>query len=82
MVAEPPLTEPPPEATAKVRVTPETGLSLASVTSTLGSVATAVPTVAAWPPPAFAVILPTGPAVVVKAVLAPVRELPSVAVTV
>ena len=82
VVAEEPLTEPPPEATAKVTLMPETGLSLASVTSTLGSVATDVPTVAVWPPPAFAVILAAGPAVVVKVALVPVLELESVAVTV
>ncbi len=63
VVAEPPVIEPPPEATAKVTATPETGLLFASVTSTLGLMATAVPTVADWLLPAFRVILVGGPAV-------------------
>ena len=40
------LTVPPPLATAKVTLTPLTGLLLASVTITLGAVATALPAVA------------------------------------
>src|SRR5512135_1285258 len=42
------LTVPPPPATANVTLTPATGLPCVSVTSTLGAVATAVPTVALW----------------------------------
>ena len=41
-----PVAEPPPDATAKVMVTPLTGLLLASFTITLGDVATAVPEMA------------------------------------
>ena len=40
--------EPPPEATAKVTPTPETGLPNWSLTMTLGAVETAVPTVVDW----------------------------------
>jgi hypothetical protein len=47
VVTEPtPDTDPPPEATANVTLTPLTGLLLASFTITLGNIATAVPTVA------------------------------------
>jgi hypothetical protein len=46
VVALPPVMLPPPVATANVTVTPETGLSNASRTRTLGAVVTAVPTVA------------------------------------
>ena len=46
VVAEPPSTDPPPEATAKVTERPGTGLPPASVTSTDGAVATALPAVA------------------------------------
>ncbi len=72
MVAEPPVIEPPPEATAKVTATPDTGLLFASVTSTLGAMATAVPTVADWLLPAFRVILVGGLTVVIPA-LVPVQ---------
>ena len=48
VVAVRPVPEPPPEATANVTLTPDTGLLLASVTSTAGSVARTVPTVALW----------------------------------
>ena len=41
-----PVTEPPPAATAKTTVAPEMGIPPASVTSTLGGVATAVPAIA------------------------------------
>src|SRR5450759_2586661 len=40
------VAEPPPEATAKVTLTPLTGLLLMSRTSTLGAIATAVPAIA------------------------------------
>jgi len=43
VVAAAPVTLPPPEATAKVTLTPETGLFCASRTITEGGVATAVP---------------------------------------
>ena len=54
---------------------PWTGLSLASVTSTLGSVATALFTVAVWPVSALTVTLAAGPAVpvAVKVTGEPVR---------
>src|SRR5439155_460663 len=42
------LTEPPPDATANVTLTPPTGLPFASRTITDGSIATAVPAVADW----------------------------------
>jgi hypothetical protein len=60
-----PVVEPPPLATAKVTLTPETGLLLTSVTRTLGAVATAVPGGAAWPLPALKAIL-LAPAASVK----------------
>ncbi len=46
VVALAPVTEPPPEATAKVTTTPETGLPPASMTLTLGSTATVLPATA------------------------------------
>ena len=46
VVAERLVPEPPPVATAKVTLTPETGLSLMSLTITLGFMATDVLTVA------------------------------------
>ena len=48
-----PVAEPLPEVTAKVTLTPLTGLPFASFTITLGSVATEVPTVADCPLPEF-----------------------------
>src|SRR5207249_863033 len=42
------VTEPPPDATANVTLTPPTGLPFASRTITDGSIATAVPAVADW----------------------------------
>ena len=56
------MIEPPPEATANATATPATGLLLASVTSTLGGMVTAVPTWTVWPLPAPAVILLAAPA--------------------
>src|SRR3954452_6087574 len=47
-----PVPVPPPEATAKVTATPETGLPYASVARTAGAVATGVSTVADWLSPA------------------------------
>jgi hypothetical protein len=46
VVAEPPATLPPPDATANVTATPFTGFPAASLTITLGGVATAEFTVA------------------------------------
>ena len=45
VVAEAPVTEPPPAAGAKVTATPATGAPSASVTRTLGALVTAVPAV-------------------------------------
>src|ERR1019366_548614 len=85
VVAARPVAEPPPEATAKVTLTPLTGLLLMSLMSTLGAIATAVPDVAVWLLPAFTVMvpaptppvaenvsgLPMSPALVAVRVLAP-----------
>ena len=49
--------------------TPETGLLNESVTSTLGSAVTAVPTVADWPLPAFRAILLAGPTTLMAALV-------------
>ena len=58
VVAEPPVSDPPPAATAKVTLTPATGLPCASVTRTLGAVATAVLTVAdSLLPPLMAIVV-------------------------
>ena len=46
-------TDPPPDATANVTLTPDTGLLFASVTSTLGTTDTALPATADWPSPAL-----------------------------
>ena len=46
VVVEPPVIEPPPEATAKVTLTPETTLLFASLMMTLGADPTAEPAVA------------------------------------
>ena len=73
VVAEGPLAEPPPEATAKVTLTPGTGLPWLSVTMTLGGVLTAVPAVADWLSPALRAIWVAGPAIVVIVGLVPVR---------
>ena len=58
VVCEPPVREPPPEATVKVTATPETGLPWRSVTSTAGAVPTFVFTVALCVPPALTAIEP------------------------
>ncbi|HVN74204.1 MAG TPA: hypothetical protein VMT44_06405 [Methanoregula sp.] len=83
VVVDPPDTLPPPEAMAKITVTPLTGLLFASFTITLGGVATAVPTAADCPSPAFFIICVAGPAVpvAVKVTGDPVKE-PLVAVSV
>ena len=54
--ADAPVTEPPPEATANVTVTPATGSFLTSLTMTLGAMLTAAPRLAVWPSPAFRAI--------------------------
>ena len=80
-----PVTEPPPEATAKVTMTPETGLPPASVTLTDGAVATAAPAVATWPSPAFArSVSPLSGAVAARTAveLAVVNEAPETAANV
>jgi hypothetical protein len=56
VVVEPPVREPPPEPIAKVTLTPETALPLASLTMTLGAIETAVPAVADWPLPELTAI--------------------------
>src|SRR6185436_11495691 len=53
---------PPPVATAKVTLTPGTGLLSASLTSTEGAVASAVPTTADWALPPFTVTVAGPPA--------------------
>ncbi len=72
VVAEAPVTEPPPAVAAKVTVTPGQTLLCESLTITLGAVATAEPTVAVWLLPAFTAIDAGGPATVVTAGLVPV----------
>ena len=63
VVAESTVALPPPVATAKVILTPLTGLLLASFTITLGAVATAVPATAVWLLPIFIAICVAVPAV-------------------
>ena len=53
---------PPPPVTAKVTLTPATGLSVASRTRTDGGAPTAVPTVALWEVAEFEMIETAGPA--------------------
>src|ERR1041384_3895431 len=67
VVADPPVTEPPPEPMAKVTATPATGLFCASRTSAEGATATEVLTVADWPFPLEIVICvgPPGTTVIV-----------------
>ncbi|HEX2094433.1 MAG TPA: hypothetical protein VHG28_18660 [Longimicrobiaceae bacterium] len=59
----PPVTLPPPDATEKVTLTPETGLPCVSVIVTAGAVETAVPTVAVCPSPADLLMFAAAPAV-------------------
>src|SRR5689334_8768268 len=54
VVADAPVTAPPPAPIANVTATPATGVPPASRTTTAGGVATVVPTVADWPSPADA----------------------------
>src|SRR5436309_2096885 len=63
VVALPPVTLPPPAVTANVTPTPATGLLCASVTSTAGGVATALPAIALCASPALFVIDVGAPAV-------------------
>src|SRR5947208_1051480 len=57
------VTEPPPDATANVTVTPATGLPFASCAITDGFTSTAVPAVDVWPSPALMAIWLATPAV-------------------
>src|SRR5439155_778625 len=57
------VTEPPPDATANVTVTPATGLPFASCAITDGFTSTAVPAVDVWPSPALIAIRLATPAV-------------------
>jgi hypothetical protein len=63
VVADAPVTAPPPVATANVTLTPLTTLLLTSFTITLGAVATAEPAVDDCPLPAFTEICVAAPAV-------------------
>ena len=83
VVADKPVADPPPVATAKVTLTPLTGLLLASLTITLGAVDTADPAVALWLFPALTAIWVAVPAVpvAVKVTGLPLK-LPDVAVIV
>src|SRR2546423_13593800 len=58
VVALVPVAEPPPEATAKVMATPETGFPYWSLTRTDGAVARLWSTTADWPSPALIVSAP------------------------
>src|SRR5437868_5815958 len=62
VVALVPVADPPPEATANVTATPETGLPKLSVRSTDGAVVTLVFTVFVWLSPALTAIEPAVPA--------------------
>ena len=75
-----PVAVPPPPATAKVTAASTTGLPPAFFTSTLGAIATVVPTGALCPSPAFFVNVAPGPATIVIDVTA--TSAPVVAVTV
>src|SRR4029079_17996909 len=66
VVAFPPVTEPAPEATAKVTPTPPTALPYWSVTRTVGAAATFVFTVALWLSPASTDMVVAAPAVTVR----------------
>jgi hypothetical protein len=63
VVAVPPVTDPPPEKTVNVTVTPDFAFPLASFTRTDGGVATAVPATAVWLSPPFFVTDAAAPAV-------------------
>src|SRR4051812_31310683 len=65
VVAVPPVTLPPPVATVNVTVAPGTGLPFASLMSTDGAVATAVPAIADCASPALFVIEAAAPTVAV-----------------
>src|SRR4051812_6172629 len=78
VVAVSPVTDPAPVATANVTPTPATGLPFASLPSTAGLVATAVPTVADCASPAVLAITAAAPGVPVA--LSVVVSEPAVAV--
>ena len=82
VVALKPVPEPPPVATAKVTLTPLTGMSLASFTITLGAIDTGVPIGADWLSPAFIAIWVGGPGVITVTELEAVLSHLSVAVAV
>jgi hypothetical protein len=77
VVAEPPITDPVPDAT-KITLTPLTGLLLASFTITLGAVATAVPTVADCASPPLIAICDAAPAVTVTVAGLPLIAVPPI----
>ena len=64
-----PVTLPPPVATAKLTMTPETGLLYESLTTTVGAVVTAVPAVADCALPVLTATLLAAPVVRVMAVV-------------
>ena len=63
VVTDQPVTEPPPDITAKVTGTPLTGLLYASLMMTAGAAATAVPAAADWLVAEFEATWVAGPAV-------------------
>jgi hypothetical protein len=78
VIADAPVIEPLPEATAKVTVTPGTALLCESLTRTLGAVATALPAVAVCALPAYRAIWVGAPGLVLMAALVPVLVPPLV----
>src|SRR5437016_1409110 len=58
VVAVAPVTEPPPDVTANVTLTPPMGLPFTSFTITLGATGTDVFTLAVWLLPPFTAIVP------------------------
>jgi hypothetical protein len=75
-----PVTDPPPDTTAKVTDTPDAGLPLASLTMTDGGIGTALPATALWLSPAFFASEAAAPAVDVAVNATGVRP-PKVALT-
>jgi hypothetical protein len=73
VVAERPVPEPPPVATAKVTEVPDTALPPESVTRTAGAIDTAEPAVADWELPALNAIVVAAPTETVTEALAVVR---------
>ena len=81
VVAFTPVALPPPLATANTTAAPATGLLLAFNTSTLGAIATFVPTVALCALPAFLLRVAAGPATIVIDVAATRAPVAAVTVT-